>query len=196
MPCRWSRQSARCCRSSWQPLQLVLTRGRFPDRPHRRLGYLYSLWLPLSLYTIADTGQIWLHSPQPVQSDSSMATFPSTVISAGHPISRMHFLHWIHLSDSVIFLVGLLTAMQGDLKIIAFTPGSAAHSLTVCTALSNSSGSTTSIFFMPIPSRMRTMLTLSTTFPIILRPVPGCGWCPVMAVVELSSTHKIMSASL
>ena len=125
-----------------------------------------------------------------------MVTFPSTIISAGHPISRMHFLHWMHLSEIFIFSAGLLMAMQGDWNKIAFTPGSAAHSLTARTALARSKGSTTSIFLTPIPSRTLTMLTLSTAFPIMLRPVPGCGWCPVMAVVELSSTHKIMSASL
>ena len=40
------------------------------------------------------------------------------------------------------------------------------------------------------------MLTGVTFSPSAVRPVPGCGWWPVMAVVELSSTHSVMLAWL
>ena len=38
------------------------------------------------------------------------------------------------------------------------------------------------------------MLTAGTVSPIMVRPVPGCGWWPVMAVVELSRTTSVKSA--
>ena len=40
------------------------------------------------------------------------------------------------------------------------------------------------------------MLSAEPSTPIMVRPVPGCGWWPVMAVVELSRMHTMMSCWL
>ena len=78
----------------------------------------------------------------------------------------------------------------------AFTPGSAAARLTVSTAVSRSDGSTVSTKSRPIPLRTFSILIFSTTCPITVLPVPGWGWWPVMAVVELSSTTSVRLAWL
>lgn len=85
-------------------------------------------------------------------------------------------------------------AIHGDLKIIAFTPGSAATRATVCTAASCSNGLIVSTVLRPIPFKIPTISILFTISPIIVCPVPGCGWCPVIAVVELSRTINVISA--
>lgn len=42
--------------------------------------------------------------------------------------------------------------------------------------------------------KIPTISILFTISPIIVCPVPGCGWCPVIAVVELSRTINVISA--
>ena len=132
---------------------------------------------------------------QPVHCEVSMRALLSSYISAGQPSSLMHFLQPIHRSFCTAEAAAAFpSAMQGDLKMIALTPGRSAVLLTVWTASRRSSGLTISTAVSPIASSMRSMLTFSTTWPIMVRPVPGCGWCPVMAVVELSSTISVRSA--
>ena len=89
-----------------------------------------------------------------------------------------------------------MIAAQGDLKITAFTPFMADSLSTASTHAFKSSASTVTVFFTPIPSSTFVMSTFSTTFPIMVRPVPGWGWWPVMAVVELSRMHRVRLASL
>ena len=80
--------------------------------------------------------------------------------------------------------------------MIAFTPGSADTRRTVSTASFWSRGSTVSTVVSPMPRRTPSMLTGRTAAPMTVRPVPGWGWWPVIAVVELSSTTRVISAWL
>ena len=45
----------------------------------------------------------------------------------------------------------------------------------------------------PAAKSRASMLAFGRSTPIKVRGVPGCGWCPVMAVVELSTTIKSIS---
>lgn len=73
---------------------------------------------------MALAGQSWLHSVHPVQREPSIRMLPPVAVSAGHPSSRMHFLQRMHVPESTVIAPdGFVTAIQGDLKMIAFTPG-------------------------------------------------------------------------
>ena len=75
---------------------------------------------------IAFTGQSCSQSVQPVHMEVSIFAFLPSLsrMIAGHPSSLMHFPHPMHLSGSTWERpFGFVIAMQGDLKIIAFTPG-------------------------------------------------------------------------
>ena len=48
----------------------------------------------------------------------------------------------------------------------------------------------------PAPLARPRYQALAIPPPIMVFPIPGCGWCPVIAVVELSNTHRVMSVWL
>ena len=73
----------------------------------------------------------------------------------------------VHFSD------GFDRAMQGDLKMMALTPFSPAHSLTAAIDSPRFRGSAVMILLTPIPSRTFSMLTLGAISPMMFRPVPG-----------------------
>lgn len=118
---------------------------------------------------MAPTEQILPHKPQPVQRPDSIFTWPSSSTRAGQPISVMQVLQWTQRSGSIRQrFVGFTTAIQGDLKITALTPSRPETSFTVFTASSRSRGSTVTIFVTPTASSTFSMLTLSTTWPIMV----------------------------
>ena len=92
--------------------------------------------------------------------------------------------------------LGFVTAMHGDSKITAETPWKSAASRTAETACARLSGSAFFTHATPTARSTFSMLTFWLTSPIMVLPVPGWGWWPVMAVVELSSTISTMSCSL
>ena len=84
---------------------------------------------------MAWNGQIWVHSPQPVQRDGSICAFPPESVMAGQPISRMQNLQEVHFSVSThTGAAGLILAMQGLRKMMARTPVSPAAFCTAATA--------------------------------------------------------------
>ena len=97
---------------------------------------------------MAPQGHICAQSEQPKQRLFSMAGLPFSITIAGQPSSLMHFLQFTQLSAILKRFEGLVTAMQGDLKIIAFTPGSSAACFTASTAALLSRGSTVSTAYL------------------------------------------------
>ena len=109
---------------------------------------------------------------------ASMRTLPAAAsgTSAGQPSSRTQRWQPTHLSASTALVArGLARTTHGLRKTMALTPGSSATRRTVDTAASRSSGSTVSTIVRPTARSTRSMLTFSTTWPIMVRPVPGCG---------------------
>ena len=51
------------------------------------------------------------------------------------------------------------------------------------------------MFFMPQALPKSSMVAVMVSSPMRVRPVPGCSWWPVMAVVRLSTT-MIVAAPL
>ena len=78
--------------------------------------------------------------------------------------------------------------------MIALTPDFSAMRLTQETEASSSRGLMVSISVTPIPRSTCSILIFWTISPMTVRPVPGCGWWPVMAVVELSRTTSTIFA--
>ena len=80
-------------------------------------------------------GQSCVHKVQPVQREESMVTLPFWIASAGQPNSRIHFLQEMQdFSSTNRGASGLSMAIQGDLNMIAFTPGRSAVRFTQETA--------------------------------------------------------------
>ena len=116
---------------------------------------------------------------------------------AGQPKSRMHFWQPTHLSFATWQAVKVgVTATQGDSKSTQLTPFCAAARWTAATAALKSRGLTWLTEVTPMASSTPRMLILPAWPPIMVSPVPGWGWWPVMAVVELSSTMRIKSVWL
>ena len=114
--------------------------------------------------SIAPNAHTCEHSPQPVQSELSIATFPSLITIPGQPSDFMQRLQFVHLSASMTAgFSGFMITAHGDLNMIAFTPFSADTLFTVSTAALRSSGFTVSTVFIPMPRSTASMFTLSTT---------------------------------
>ena len=79
------------------------------------------------------------------------------------------------LESTELWALGRSSMAQGDLKMIALTPGSAETRCTVFTASLWSNGFTVSTTLSPMPRSTDSMLTGCTDSPIMVRPVPGCG---------------------
>ena len=72
-------------------------------------------------------------------------------------------------------------------------PSSCKSRFTVFSVSFTSKGSATSTL-QPMASKIPWMFMGSAGVPMAVRPVPGWGWKPVMAVAELSSTISSMLA--
>ena len=125
---------------------------------------------------MAATGQSCSQRVHPVQSVSSISALLSLSESAGQPISRMQRLQPMQRARSTVLLAcGFASTTHGLLKMMAFTPGSSTTRRTHATAAAWSSGSTVSTTVSPMPRSTFSIETFSTAWPIMVRPVPGCG---------------------
>ena len=82
---------------------------------------------------------------------------------------------------------------QGWRMIRTFIPGWSSIRRRVFSASNTSKGSATSTL-QPTASKILGMSMGFTWSPMAVRPVPGWGWKPVMAVAELSRTIKSILA--
>ena len=85
---------------------------------------------------------------------------------------------------------------QGHLDMMTATPSCSRAPFMALVAALTSYGSTSSTYFTPIPRTSFSMSMGSVCMPPNSLPVPGLGWCPVMAVVRLSRMTMMILWSL
>ena len=116
---------------------------------------------------------------------------------AGHPIEVMHFLQPVQPSASMeTDASGLIRLTHGALKITTEGPTCFTARITAETLSSKRCGFACSIHATPRASSAASIESGSDCSPMSVRPMPGWGCPPVMAVVELSRTHTVMSCWL